>query len=255
MSDVTHTVKSYEDELQGLNDNLIKMGSLVESQLSDSMEAIIKVDKDAADKIIKNDEKINELRAIIEEQIVTVLVKRAPMAIDLRLTISTLKISSDLERIGDLAKSVAKKIKPLPHNLPEELVTSLKRLGSLVQTQLKDVLDAYLNQSKTDAIKIWKTDEKVDDLTHIAMNEVAKFLSEDKKFTYNTFCVTVFEEFIPVCNGESSGYAWVGIHAWPKPLHRGARAVLEQPDMVEKITTIYNRQKDKLDLPNWLDSF
>ena len=181
MSDVTHTVKSYEDELQGLNDNLIKMGSLVESQLSDSMEAIIKVDKDAADKIIKNDEKINELRAVIEEQIVTVLVKRAPMAIDLRLTISTLKISSDLERIGDLAKSVAKKIKPLPHNLPEELVTSLKRLGSLVQTQLKDVLDAYLNQSKTDAIKIWKTDEKVDDLTHIAMNEVAKFLSEDKK--------------------------------------------------------------------------
>ena len=181
MSDVTHTVKSYEDELQGLNDNLIKMGSLVESQLSDSMEAIIKDDKDAADKIIKNDEKINELRAIIEEQIVTVLVKRAPMAIDLRLTISTLKISSDLERIGDLAKSVAKKIKPLPHNLPEELVTSLKRLGSLVQTQLKDVLDAYLNQSKTDAIKIWKTDEKVDDLTHIAMNEVAKFLSEDKK--------------------------------------------------------------------------
>ena len=181
MSDITHIVKSYEDELQSLNDNLIKMGSLVESQLSDSMEAIIKVDKDAADKIIKNDEKINELRAIIEEQIVTVLVKRAPMAIDLRLTISTLKISSDLERIGDLAKSVAKKIKPLPHNLPEELVTSLKRLGSLVQTQLKDVLDAYLNQSKTDAIKIWKTDEKVDDLTHIAMNEVAKFLSEDKK--------------------------------------------------------------------------
>ena len=181
MSDVTHTVKSYEDELQGLNDNLIKMGSLVESQLSDSMEAIIKVDKEAAENIIKNDEKINELRATIEEQIVTVLVKRAPMAIDLRLTISTLKISSDLERIGDLAKSVAKKIKPLPHNLPEELVTSLKRLGSLVQTQLKDVLDAYLNQSKTDAIKIWKTDEKVDDLTHIAMNEVAKFLSEDKK--------------------------------------------------------------------------
>ena len=181
MSDITHIVKSYEDELQNLNDNLIKMGSLVETQLSDSMEAIIKVDKDAAENIIKNDEKINRLRATIEEQIVTVLVKRAPMAIDLRLTISTLKISSDLERIGDLAKSVAKKIKPLPHNLPEELVTSLKRLGSLVQTQLKDVLDAYLNQSKTDAIKIWKTDEKVDDLTHIAMNEVAKFLSEDKK--------------------------------------------------------------------------
>ena len=181
MSDITHIVKSYEDELQSLNDNLIKMGSLVETQLSDSMEAIIKVDKEAAENIIKNDEKIKELRATIEEQIVTVLVKRAPMAIDLRLTISTLKISSDLERIGDLAKSVAKKIKPLPHNLPEELISSLKRLGELVQRQLKDVLDAYLNQSKEAAVKIWKSDEKVDDLTHIAMNEVAKFLSTDTK--------------------------------------------------------------------------
>jgi phosphate transport system protein len=181
MSDITHIVKSYEDELQSLNDNLIKMGSLVEAQLTDSMEAIIKVDKEAAENIIKNDEKINELRATIEEQIVTVLVKRAPMAIDLRLTISTLKISSDLERIGDLAKSVAKKIKPLPRDLPEELIASLKRLGELVQKQLKDVLDAYLNQSKEAAVKIWKSDERVDDLTHIAMNEVANFLSKDKK--------------------------------------------------------------------------
>jgi len=181
MSDITHIVKSYEDELQSLNDNLIKMGSLVETQLTDSMEAIIKVDKEAAENIIKNDEKINELRATIEEQIVTVLVKRAPMAIDLRLTISTLKISSDLERIGDLAKSIAKKIKPLPRDLPEELIASLKRLGELVQRQLKDVLDAYLNQSKEAAVKIWKSDERVDDLTHIAMNEVANFLSKDKK--------------------------------------------------------------------------
>ena len=81
------------------------------------------------------------------------------------------------------------------------------------------------------------------------------FLSDDENFTYNTYCVTVFEEFIPTCNNESSGYAWVGLNAWPKPLPRGAAAVLGQPDMVEKISTIYNRQKDKLDLPNWLDSF
>ena len=70
MSEISHIVKSYEEELQNLNDNLIKMGSLVETQLSDSMEAIIKVDKDAAENIIKNDAKINELRATIEEQIV-----------------------------------------------------------------------------------------------------------------------------------------------------------------------------------------
>ena len=181
MSDEAHIVKSYEEELQNLNDSLIKMGSLTESQLADSMEAIIKVDKESADKIIANDAKINELRAEIDNQIMTVLVKRAPMAIDLRITISTLKISHDLERIGDLAKSVAKKIKPLPHDLPKELIGSLRRLGDLVQKQLRNVLDAYLNKSKESAITIWKNDEQVDDLTNTAMNEVADFLGKSKK--------------------------------------------------------------------------
>ena len=181
MSDEAHIVKSYEEELQNLNDSLIKMGSLTESQLADSMEAIIKVDKESADKIIANDAKINELRAKIDNQIMTVLVKRAPMAIDLRITISTLKISHDLERIGDLAKSVAKKIKPLPHDLPKELIGSLRRLGDLVQKQLRNVLDAYLNKSKESAISIWKYDEQVDDLTNTAMNEVADFLGKSKK--------------------------------------------------------------------------
>jgi len=81
------------------------------------------------------------------------------------------------------------------------------------------------------------------------------FLSDDKKFTYHTFCITVYEEFIPITNGESSGYAWVKVNAWPKPLHRGARVVLEKPDMVDKIEAIWERQRDPAELSNWLDSF
>ena len=181
MSGTGHTVKSYEEEMQSLNDNLVMMGSLTESQMADAMAAVIKVDKDSVDKIVKNDGKINELRSVIDNQITTVLVKRAPMAVDLRITISTMKISHDLERIGDLAKSVAKKVKPLPVDLPDELIGSLRRLGDLVQKQLKDALDAYLNKSKDKAIEIWKKDEQVDDLTNLAMNEVATFLQKDKK--------------------------------------------------------------------------
>ena len=157
------------------------MGSLTESQMADAMSAVIKVDKESVDKIVKSDGKINELRSIIDNQITTVLVKRAPMAVDLRITISTMKISHDLERIGDLAKSVAKKVKPLPVDLPDELTASLRRLGDLVQKQLKDVLDAYLNKSKDKAIEIWRKDEQVDDLTNLAMNEVATYLQKDKK--------------------------------------------------------------------------
>ena len=181
MSGTGHTVKSYEEEMQSLNDNLVMMGSLTESQMADAMAAVIKVNKDSVDKIVKNDGKINELRSVIDNQITTVLVKRAPMAVDLRITISTMKISHDLERIGDLAKSVAKKVKPLPVDLPDELIGSLRRLGDLVQKQLKDALDAYLNKSKDKAIEIWKKDEQVDDLTNLAMNEVATYLQKDKK--------------------------------------------------------------------------
>ena len=181
MAGTGHTVKSYEEEMQSLNDNLVKMGSLTEVQIADAMTAVIKVDKDSVDKIVKNDGSINELRSIIDEQITTVLVKRAPMAVDLRITLSTLKISHDLERIGDLAKSIAKKVKPLPIDLPDELIGSLRRLGDLVQKQLKEVLDAYLNKSKDKSIEIWKKDEQVDDLTNLAMNEVANYLQSDKK--------------------------------------------------------------------------
>ena len=176
-----HTVKSYEEELQNLKDSLIKMGSLTESQMSDSMDAIIKVDKDSIDKIIKSDDEINKFRSVIDIQIMNLLVKRAPMAIDLRETISSLKISQDLERIGDLSKSNAKKIKPLPLDLPEELLSNLKRLGDLVIKQLNDVLDSYINKNFDKAKTVWEKDEQVDDLTNIAMQSVIDFLSKDKK--------------------------------------------------------------------------
>jgi len=176
-----HIVKSYEEELQYLNDSVIKMGSLTESQLYDSMDAVIKVDKDSIDKIIKNDEQINKFRSKIDTQIMTLLVKRAPMAIDLRSTIAALKISQDLERIGDLAKSNAKKVKPLPLDLPEELLGNLKRLGDLVVKQLTDVINSYINRDYEKAKEVWVKDEQVDDLTYLAMNSVIAFLSKDKK--------------------------------------------------------------------------
>ena len=176
-----HTVKSYEEELQFLKDSLIKMGSLTESQLSEAMDAVIKVDKESIYKIIKREEEINKFRSKIDTQIMNLLVKRAPMAIDLRETISSLKISQDLERIGDLSKSKAKKVKPLPLDLTDELLGNLKRLGELVMKQLNDVLDSYVNKNFDKAKEVWEKDEQVDDLTYIAMESVIDFLSKDKK--------------------------------------------------------------------------
>lgn len=87
------------------------------------------------------------------------------------------------------------------------------------------------------------------------VHPINTFISDDKKFTYNAFCVTVFEEFIPRLNKESDGYCWCSIGSWPKPLHKGAKMVLSNRDLVEKIETVYQRERDLLDLPNWLDTF
>ena len=181
MSD-DHIVKSYDEELHIINDAIVQMGSLTESLLEDSMNAITKMDKDSVSKIVESDKKINKFRASIDEQIMTLLVKRSPVAIDLRLAISTLKISQDLERIGDLAKGNAKKILPLPEDdLPPEMLNSMRRLGVAVQKQIKLSLDSYLERSTEKAIQVVKDDEQVNDLTKISIKEVLDFLAKDKK--------------------------------------------------------------------------
>jgi phosphate transport system protein len=181
MTDDTHIVKSYGEELQFLNDSIIQMGSLTESLLADSMNAITILDKDAVGRIVQSDKKINDYRAKIDTQIMTLLVKRAPMAIDLRITITALRISQDLERIGDLAKGNAKKMLPLPLDLSQDLLKSLKRLGSTVESQLNKSLDAYIKRSKEAAIEVIGLDEGVNNLAYLAIKEILAFLSKDAK--------------------------------------------------------------------------
>ncbi len=181
MTDDTHIVKSYGEELQFLNNSIIQMGSLTESLLADSMNAITILDKDAVGRIVQSDKKINEYRAKIDTQIMTLLVKRAPMAIDLRITITALRISQDLERIGDLAKGNAKKMLPLPLDLSQDLLKSLKRLGSTVENQLNKSLDAYIKKSKEAAIEVIGLDEGVNNLAYLAIKEILAFLSKDAK--------------------------------------------------------------------------
>lgn len=100
------------------------------------------------------------------------------MAVDLRETVTALKISSDLERIGDLAKNISKRTLLLNENLPKNLVEALVRVSTNVQKQLKSVLDAYLDRSSSMAVNVWENDEQIDDLTNLCMQEVINYLKE-----------------------------------------------------------------------------
>lgn len=180
MTEAPHTVKSYEEELKGLNSNIIKMGGFCEEALGKAIQAITTRNSDNAEEVIKEDEKIDKFETLIEQQVVNLIALRQPMAIDLRETVTALKISSDLERIGDLAKNISKRTLLLNENLPKNLIEALIRVSSNVQKQLKSILDAYLERSSAMAINVWESDEQIDDLTNLCMQEVIKYLKENE---------------------------------------------------------------------------
>ena len=181
MTEAPHTVKSYEEELKNLNSNIIKMGGFCEKSLGKAIQAITSRNSDNAEAVIKDDEKIDKFETLIEQQVVNLIALRQPMAIDLRETVTALKISSDLERIGDLAKNISKRTLLLNENLPKNLVDAIIRVSSDVQKQLKSILDAYLERSSAMAINVWESDEQIDDLTNLCMQEVIKYLKENEK--------------------------------------------------------------------------
>ena len=180
-----HTVKSYEEELKNLNNNIVKMGTLCEEALRKSINALITNNTDDADKIIKDDEEIDKYENLIEQQVVNLIALRQPLAIDLRETVTALKISSDLERIEDLSKNIAKRSLLLSGNLSENLIKILNTLSESVQKQLKLVIDSYLERSSSMAVNVWESDEKIDDLTNQCMQASIDFLKEDTKNLQN----------------------------------------------------------------------
>ena len=181
MTEAPHTVKSYEEELKNLNSNIIKMGGFCEKSLGKAIQAITTRNSDNAEAVIKDDEKIDKFETLIEQQVVNLIALRQPMAIDLRETVTALKISSDLERIGDLAKNISKRTLLLNENLPKNLVDAIIRVSFDVQKQLKSILDAYLERYSAMAINVWESDEQIDDLTNLCMQEVIKYLKENEK--------------------------------------------------------------------------
>ncbi len=175
-----HTVKLYEEQLQDLSSSIVKMGALAESQLQNAVNALIDKDQEAADETVGRDDRIDEMEKKIEEKVLDLIVLRQPMAIDLRETVSAMKISSDLERIGDLAKNIAKRSRSISVELPDDIKKNIRAVADLVQKTLKLVLDSYIDRDKEKAIKVWSSDEQIDNLVNVTMNSIIKFMSKDK---------------------------------------------------------------------------
>ena len=180
MSEKPHIVKSYEEQLQLLKDTIVKMGTGVEKQLENTIQSLVKKDINLAEKSIKDDELIDKYEINIEEQVVNLIALRQPMAIDLRETVVALKVSSDLERIGDLAKNISKRLTKIGTDLPNDITKNFEIAGLKASKQVNAVLNSYLHRDKDTAENVWNSDEEIDQMTNSNMEAAVKHLEKNK---------------------------------------------------------------------------
>lgn len=176
-----HTVKSYDEELAHLTNIIARMGGMAEAQLAAAMQALSRRDSDLAARVVAGDARIDELEQEIQQFTVRMLALRQPVASDLRHIVAALKISSELERVGDYAANVAKRSMVLNHLPAVKPVTAVIHLAKLVQEILKDVLDAYIERDVEKAVRVWNRDEEVDDMYTGLFRELITYMMEDPR--------------------------------------------------------------------------
>ncbi|MDO8420743.1 MAG: phosphate signaling complex protein PhoU [Parvibaculum sp.] len=178
-----HTVKSFQEELDAIAASIAQMGGLAEAQLAGAIEAVSRRDTALAELAVSQDRRIDVLEHEIEARAVRVIALRQPMASDLREAISAIKISTDLERIGDLSKNIAKRAIVIQGDFdtPVRLIQGIARMGRLAQVQLKSVLDACSNRDAQLAIEVWKGDEEIDEMYNSVFRELLTYMMEDPR--------------------------------------------------------------------------
>jgi phosphate transport system protein len=176
-----HTVKAFSEQLEALTRSVAQMGGLAEAQFADAVEAIARRDTALAEKTIAGDPRIDQQQQQIEDQALKLLALRQPMAVDLRNTLAAIKIAGELERIGDLAKNIAKRALVLNREPPIRLTQSLARMGRSALNQLKLVLDAYSDRNAQGAEAVWRNDGEIDEIYNSLFRELLTYMMEDPR--------------------------------------------------------------------------
>ena len=177
-----HTLKFYGEELDQLKAEVSRLGGLAEAQLADAIEATANRDVGLAQALIQRDQKLDALQKDIERKAVRMVALRQPVAHDLRRTVAALKMSWQLERAGDQAKSIAKRLLTIAEAEPVIPSTrSVERMGRLVGARLKEVLDAYATDDLARAERVWRDDQEVDEHYNSVFRELLTYMMGDPR--------------------------------------------------------------------------
>ncbi len=179
MATTGHTVKAFDEDLGELRAFVSEMGGRAEAAINEAVAALIQRNVDAASKVVANDKRIDEIEAEVERLVIRLIALRAPMADDLREVLAALKIAGVIERIGDYAKNIAKRVPVLAEEGRSEAGTLLAAMGKAVEAMVHDVLDAFAARDPQAAAEVWARDKTIDDfynslfrtlLTHMMEN-------------------------------------------------------------------------------------
>ncbi len=188
-----HIVKSYDRDLEALGKRIAEMGGLAEKMLSDAMDGLTAFDTGLSQRVVAVDERLDTLQREIEEHAILTIARRQPLAVDLRECIGAIRISNDLERVGDLAKNIAKRTVKMAggSRLPRVMI-GLKSMHDIAAAQLKDVLDAYAQRDVERARAVWEHDVELDALEDSVFRDLLTFMMEDPRnisfCTHMLFC-------------------------------------------------------------------
>jgi phosphate transport system protein len=183
-----HTAKAFDVDLQDLTRKVAEMGGLAEKEVADSIQALSRRDNDLAKKVITMDKQVDALQLEIEEKAILTIARRQPMAVDLREIVAALRVANDLERIGDLAKNIGKRVLALSGEFPSpKLIRGVEHMTGLVLAQIKQVLDAYAARDVSNALVVWKSDEEIDAMCTSLFRELLTYMMEDPRNI--SFCI------------------------------------------------------------------
>jgi phosphate transport system protein len=185
---VDHTAKAFDADLQEITRKVAEMGGLAERQIADATRSLVERDTDLAERVIATDPMIDAMQHDIEEKAILTIARRQPMAVDLREIVGAMRVCNDLERIGDHAKHIGKRMVALDLDMhPQKLIRGVEHMASLVLALLKQVLDAYASHDVNAALAVWNGDEEVDALCTSLFRELLTYMMEDPRNI--TFCM------------------------------------------------------------------
>lgn len=175
----TTTIPHFQDELEQLKTRLLEMGGLAEERVRAAVTALVARDVTALDRILTGDAPINELHVAIDGVAFRLLALHQPMAVDLRMIVSALKINTDLERVGDLAINIAEAALRYLRHPPVKALIDIPRMGELAQGMLRDALDAYVRRDIPLAQTVLDRDDEVDGLKTQVFRELLTYMLQD----------------------------------------------------------------------------